>query len=123
MDTKLLPIHERIKELRDSQGWTQNELGDRLGTDGRMISHYENGKNIPSAEVLVRIAELFDVSIDYLLIEDATRKPLKQIEDNDLAEQFMEASKLPSKDRDMIKYMINSVITKNKVKDLASSAV
>ena len=55
MDIKTLAFHKRIKELRDSKGWTQSELAEKLGTDNRMISHYEKKKNIPSAEILVKI--------------------------------------------------------------------
>ena len=119
MDAKTLPFNEKIKKLRDSRGWTQSELAEKLGTDGRMISHYEKGKNIPSADILVKIAELFNVSIDYLLIERIPQRPLNQNDDAELLEKISEISKLPEKDKEMILHMIDSVITKNKVKELA----
>jgi len=122
MDTKHLPFHEKIKELRDGRGWTQNELAEKLGTDGRMISHYEKGKNIPSADILIKMAELFNVSIDYLLIDRIPKRPLNQNGDAELLEKISEISTLPEKDREMIKHMIDSVITKNKVKELATTA-
>jgi transcriptional regulator with XRE-family HTH domain len=122
MDIKQLPFHEKIKELRDTHGWTQNELADKLGTDGRMISHYEKGKNIPSADILIKIAELFNVSIDYLLIDRIPKRPLNQNGDVELLEKISEISNLPEKDKEMIKHMINSIITKNKLKELATTA-
>ena len=122
MNTKQLSFHEKIKELRDNHGWTQNELADKLGTDGRMISHYEKGKNIPSADILIKIAELFNVSIDYLLIDYIPKRQLDQNGDAELLEKISEISKLPKKDKEMIKHMIESVITKNKVKELAITA-
>ncbi len=118
MENKKLPIHERLKELRKARGWTQNELAEKIDTDARMISHYENGKFVPSAEALIKIAEIFDISIDYLLIEYAIKKPLKDTGDRELMEQFLEVNDLPEKDREMIKYIIDSVLTKDRLKGL-----
>lgn len=57
----------RLKELREAAGMTQGELGSRLGIKVSNISKYELGKTEPTQETLVRIAALFDVSVDYLL--------------------------------------------------------
>jgi transcriptional regulator with XRE-family HTH domain len=120
MEAKL-PIFKRIKELRKSRGWSQIELADKVKTDARMISHYETGKVIPSPEALIKIAEIFDVSTDYLLIENAQKKPLNQMVDNKLAEQFIEVNNLPDKDKEMIKYFLNTVIMSNKVMNLTEA--
>lgn len=46
-------------------------------TAAHQISRYENGHITPSTEMIVKLAECFDVSLDYLLIEGATRRPLR----------------------------------------------
>ena len=53
------------------QGWSQTELGERIGADPAQISRYENGRITPSADAVARLAEVFAVSCDYLLVDDA----------------------------------------------------
>lgn len=57
----------RIAVLRRSAGWSQSELANRLGISPSAVGMYEQGRRQPSAEGLVRLAELFGVSTDYLL--------------------------------------------------------
>jgi transcriptional regulator with XRE-family HTH domain len=121
MEYKKLPIHERIKELRKIHDWTQSNLAEKLGVENKMISYYENKKSIPNAETLVKIAEIFNVSIDYLLFDDAPKLPLERTGRNKLVEQMYDIDKLNEKDIEMITYMISSLITKNKMKELASA--
>ena len=120
MNTKSYPIHSKIKELRSSQGWKQRDLAERIGTDSRMISLYESGKSIPSAEVIAKIAEVFNITADYILFEDSPKIPLKRNVDNNFLEKLYDVDKLDEKDKEIISYLINSLITKNKVKDLVT---
>lgn len=63
---------ERVKELRTNQGWTQQELGNRLDVSKQSVSNWENGNIMPSIELLLRMANLFQVSTDYLLGNDSS---------------------------------------------------
>lgn len=63
-------LGEKIKDLRIKKGLTQPEMGKILNIGKSTISQYENNKNTPDAEMLKRIADLFNVSIDYLLGRD-----------------------------------------------------
>ena len=58
---------ERVKELRNNQGWTQQELGNRLGVSKQSVSNWENGNIMPSIDLLVKLSDLFQVPTDYLL--------------------------------------------------------
>lgn len=58
---------ERIKELRKNHGWTQAQVAEEIGVTKSVISFYENKDRSPSPEVLVKFAELYQVSTDYLL--------------------------------------------------------
>ena len=55
---------ERLKAIRDSRGITQRHLSEVLNIT---ISHYENGTREPSIEILIQMAEVLNVSVDYLV--------------------------------------------------------
>ena len=57
----------RIRDLREDRDLKQTDVAKATGIDQRTISNYENGKTIPDAYALVRLADFFGVSIDYLL--------------------------------------------------------
>ena len=64
---------ERIKELRLSLGINQVEFGKRIGVSKQCVSNWENGNIQPSIDMLVRVANVFSVSADYLLgLNDVT---------------------------------------------------
>lgn len=58
---------ERLKELRMAQNLNQVELGKILGVSKQCISNWENNNIQPSIDMLVKIAEYFGVTTDYLL--------------------------------------------------------
>ncbi len=60
----------RLKEQRRLYGITQREMAERLGISQPSYIRYEQGTAEPSQENLVKIADIFDVSIDYLLGRD-----------------------------------------------------
>lgn len=57
----------RIKKLRISKGYTQQDLAKRLNVTKSVISAYETGQRSPSYEILIGISSIFKVSTDYLL--------------------------------------------------------
>ncbi|WP_069651000.1 helix-turn-helix domain-containing protein [Caloranaerobacter ferrireducens] len=60
-------LGERIKKLRKEKNITQKELAKILNIQNSTLSQYENGINEPSDEIKIKIADFFNVSIDYLL--------------------------------------------------------
>lgn len=60
-------VKNRIGDLRREQGWNQKELGDKLGVGQTTVSAWETGKNEPDYKSIRAMAELFEVSADYLL--------------------------------------------------------
>ena len=60
-------IGERLAELRKDKGWDQPELAKQLQVTYHTISSYERNKSEPNHEMLIKIAKLFDISVDYLL--------------------------------------------------------
>ena len=60
-------FQKRLREERKILGLTQRELAKRLAITQPSYIRYENGSSEPSLECLVKLADLFDVSVDYLL--------------------------------------------------------
>lgn len=60
-------FRDRLRELRIQNKMTQREIATYLGITQPSYIRYENGKSEPTLECLVKIADLYDVSVDYLL--------------------------------------------------------
>lgn len=79
-------IGNRIRHLRSERNMTQATLARRLGVTKSVVSAYENGMRYPSYDVLLKLADTFGVSTDYLLgnprqnVIDVTGLPSNQIE-------------------------------------------
>jgi len=57
----------RIKELRKKKGISQQRLATDLNTTQNTISRYETGEREPGIDELIKIADYFNVSVDYLI--------------------------------------------------------
>lgn len=63
-----MTFSERLRQLRQEKKMTQSALGQAVDISPRMISFYESGNHFPRDEVILkRLADLFEVSLDYLL--------------------------------------------------------
>ena len=85
----------RIKKIREELGLTQQELADKLDCAKSTIAMYENETRKPSLEILVKLSEIFNCSIDYLLGKTEVRNPRQQEEIAWLSE-FMQKYVPPS---------------------------
>jgi transcriptional regulator with XRE-family HTH domain len=117
-DEIALPLGERLKHLRQEHGWSQADLAAKVGTDPGQISRYENGKMTPSAEAVVRLAEILDVTTDYLLIETSPRRPLHAPE-NILGDRLNTVSELTEDELAVVLSVIDGLVAKNRLRTLA----
>ena len=60
-------FYVRLKELRIEKGLMQSELASRLNVNQRTISNWEKNVREPNIDMIIRIAQFFEVSTDYLL--------------------------------------------------------
>ncbi len=60
-------METRIRDLREDMDLRQSDLANATGIDQRTISNYETGKTAPDAYALLKLADFFNVSVDYLL--------------------------------------------------------
>ena len=61
---------KRLNATRKSKGFTAQQMADRLSIALRTYRNYESGRSSPSIYALVQIADILDVSTDYLLCRD-----------------------------------------------------
>ena len=57
----------KLKELRIEKGLSQRKLGELLGFCNQTVSFWETGSRDPDLDALIKIADFFEVSVDYLL--------------------------------------------------------
>ncbi|MBR5553340.1 MAG: helix-turn-helix transcriptional regulator [Clostridia bacterium] len=60
-------MRNNLKHLRKQKGYTQLALQLRTGIEQALLSKFENGERVPPTETLLRLAEFYNVSIDYIL--------------------------------------------------------
>ena len=67
--------YTRIRDLREDSDLTQQNMADKLFINRRTYSSYEVGSRSIPVEILGKIADIFDTSIDYLVGRTDTKKP------------------------------------------------
>ncbi|MBO7217274.1 MAG: helix-turn-helix transcriptional regulator [Clostridia bacterium] len=72
-------IAKNITELRVAAGMTQIELAEKLNYTDKAVSKWERGESVPDVSVLLRVAELFDVKLDYLVREHAKKRTINEL--------------------------------------------
>lgn len=107
-----------LKKLRQDENLTQEELAKKLNSSRSNIANYENDKNMPSVDVLNKLAEIFNCSIDYLLGKSNVRNPKLNDEDIlDLAKVgFTKENYNPptEKQKEQIRTIIETILQDNK---------
>lgn len=69
----------RIKELRQQKGLKQDDIAKEFGISQQTISSYEKGIREPDITTLKKLADFFDVSLDYLLGKTDIRTPIETL--------------------------------------------
>lgn len=64
-------LAEKIVCLRKRKGWSQEELADKLDISRQSVSKWELGASVPDLDKIIKLSNLFDVTTDYLLKDDA----------------------------------------------------
>ena len=65
-----MKLPDKIIKLRKENGWSQEELAEKLDVSRQAISRWENGTALPDAQNVLQISKLFHVTTDYLLNDD-----------------------------------------------------
>ncbi|AQP54046.1 XRE family transcriptional regulator [Vagococcus penaei] len=65
-----MEISKRIKEFRQSNQLTQKELGEQLNVSDKTISSWETGRTYPDVSMIIKLSDIFDISLDEFLRGD-----------------------------------------------------
>jgi transcriptional regulator with XRE-family HTH domain len=117
-----MSLGEKIKQLRQEKGYSQTLLEKRSGVNSKLLSKYENGRIIPTADTLRKIAEGLDISADYLIFDNVPKDGRCQLNDLELFERFKEVELMDAENRKMIVNLIDAVIIKTKVQQAIKPA-
>ncbi len=116
-----MAIEDRIHKLRQERRWTQAQLGEKIGVHQKQISSYERGVNVPSTDVLIRLAEVFDVTLDYLAFEASGANAPINIRDRELLRRFEAIDGMTDAEKDLAKELLDLLILKHRFQELAVS--
>lgn len=85
-----MKTNEIISNLRKAKNWSQADLATKINISQVMVGKYERGDALPSIEVAKKIADAFEVSLDYLVGEGINssfdKKTMQRIQDIELLE-------------------------------------
>jgi transcriptional regulator with XRE-family HTH domain len=95
-------LGSRLIALRKKEGLTQMELAQKIDISHTQVTRYENKGVQPPADVLRKIADVFGVSIDYLVNGTAEEKAQTALTDAELIRQFKEVEQLPDNEKKTI---------------------
>lgn len=70
-------MENRIRDLREDHDLTQQQVADAIGITQRKYSYVETGQQQLTADILIKLADFYDVSIDYILRQTQTSRRLK----------------------------------------------
>ena len=88
-------IGQFLRECRKEKGITQEQLAEMLGVTNRSVSRWENGSNLPDLDILIEMADYYDVELRELL--DGERKNEKM--DKELEETVLKVAEYSNEDK------------------------
>ena len=110
-------MQNRIREIRKALGLTMKELGEKVDVAESTISQYETGKRQPDNETLLKLGEVLDVSVGYLLgVEPREGDRVVTMDDFTYALQN-EAKTLTDMDKQILLSMAKQLNDARKMKD------
>lgn len=111
----MLNIGDKIIQLRKQHNLSQSDLAKNIGASRTIVGNYERNTNAPSIEILLKIAKLFNVSVDYLIgegqLSNYDKEVLKRIED---------IEQLDQETRNKLYFLIDNVVQNFKTKQAFS---
>jgi transcriptional regulator with XRE-family HTH domain len=103
-------LGKRIQEQRKQIGLTQAQLAAKIEVSHTQLTRYESKNVQPPADVLQRLADIFDVSIDYLVNGGKSDKAQQTLKDAELIQKFKQLDQLPEEEKKSILKVISALI-------------
>jgi len=115
----MITLGNRIQQLRKEKGMTQTVLAKQINISLPQLVRYETKDVQPTAETLKLLANVFGVSIDFLVNGDTDEKAENTLNDSKLLQQFKAVEKMSKDDKSVVLKLIDAFITKKQIQHLA----
>jgi transcriptional regulator with XRE-family HTH domain len=116
----MISVGLQIQKLRKENNLNQTQLAEKIGVSLTQLQRYENKGVQPPADILKKLADTFNTSIDFIVYGDSEEKAQQSIKDNELLSQFKAVEQLNSKDKSTIKDIIDAFIKRSKLNQIAA---
>jgi transcriptional regulator with XRE-family HTH domain len=117
-DGEMMSLAKKLVDLRKARNLTQKELAKSIGVHFSHMSRYERGISLPSIDVVKKIAQVFNVSTDYLLLDEAQAVAEAKIPDVELLQLFQAISHMSEQERAAIKIVLEGLLVKHQIEQL-----
>lgn len=77
-------LGDRLRRARDRKGLKQKEVNERTGISDKSLSRYENNASEPDAESLVKLSNLYEVSLDWLLGKEIKKRSANALPESEI---------------------------------------
>ena len=68
-----IQLAANLRRLRNDHNYTQTQIGEKLNISRQAYSNYETGKRIPDIDILIRIADIYQVTLEQLITQTCTK--------------------------------------------------
>ena len=92
---------KRLRDLRESKNLQQKDIAKELDVLEATVSNWETGKRIPYSDMLIKLANFFEVSVDYLLGNENTNNLDKELMEQEALKKVLQKSGFMGKDEDL----------------------
>ena len=114
-------LASRIHTLRKGLGLSQLELAKRIEVSKAQMNRYENQGVQPPADVLNKMADVLETSVDFLINGDSQEKAKASLKNTALRQKFKEMEQLPQNELDVLMKVIGAYIRDFKTKQAYAS--
>lgn len=113
-------LGKRIRKIRKDLGMSQTKLANKVGLSYAQIGRYETKNAQPQTEILKKIAETLEVSVDFLLNGSKEEQAKNRLSDIELINQFKAVEQMGDEDKYIIKQLIDAFIKKRQIQRIVS---
>lgn len=106
-------ISENLKKIRGQKGVSQDELAKKIDIHPVQLSRYERGQSVPSIDIVKKIADALEITIDELVYGNENNKAEQTIKDRELLNMFSKVQLLGERQKETVKDFLSAFILKS----------
>ena len=111
----VMEFKDRLKDTRSQKKISQNELATAIGVHVSNISRYERGENMPTTEVMNKLAAELNTTSDFLMNGSTDEVASENISDKELLSLFKKVNNLSSEKKMVVKEFLDAFTFKNDI--------